>query len=88
MKHSDPLELVEPCTLIRPGPIGRLVGLGLGTACLYALYQIIFYRESILATPVSMLPTAVIRRMVSRMAAAGICGHFIKLLPASARRGY
>lgn len=60
MKQSDPLELVEGGTLAPPGPIGRLIRLILGLACLYALYELILYRQSIIQTPVSVLPNIVI----------------------------
>ncbi len=56
MKQSDPLQLVEQGSLDRPGPVGRLVRMSLGVLCSYALYQLILYRVSIMATPVSMLP--------------------------------
>ncbi len=57
MKQSDPLQLVEQGSLDRPGPVGRLVRLSLGVLCSYALYQLILYRVSIMATPVSVLPS-------------------------------
>lgn len=56
MKQSDPLQLVEQGSLDRPGPVGRLVRMSLGVLCSYALYQLILYRVSIMATPVSVLP--------------------------------
>lgn len=56
MKQSDPLELVKPGSLSRPGLIGRLVRFALGLACCYGLYQLILYRENIVETPVSVLP--------------------------------
>ncbi|MFQ5549276.1 MAG: hypothetical protein ACE5FV_13355, partial [Woeseia sp.] len=56
MKQSDPLELVGQGTLQPPGPIGRLTRLALGLACLYALYELILYHQSIIRTPVSVLP--------------------------------
>lgn len=56
MKQSDPLALLEEGTLARPGPIGRLVRLLLGLACLYALYELILYRQDIIQTPLSVLP--------------------------------
>ncbi len=53
MKQSDPLQLVEPGSLVAPGPIGRTVRLIIGAACLYALYQLVIYRSSIIALPIS-----------------------------------
>ena len=55
MKQSDPLQLVEQGSLDRPGPIGRVVRLALGILCSYALYVLIVYRATIIATPVSAL---------------------------------
>ncbi len=56
MRQSEPLEFVDIGTLHRPGPIGRLVRLLLGIACLFALYQLIIYRTTIVSTPISVLP--------------------------------
>lgn len=56
MKQSDPLQLVQRGSLERPGPIGRMVRLALGIVCTYVLYDVIRYREDIIATPVSLLP--------------------------------
>ena len=55
MKQSDPLELVEEGSLDRPGPIGRVVRLALAILCSYALYELLVYRETIIATPISVL---------------------------------
>ena len=55
MKQSDPLQLVEEGSLERPGPVGRIVRLALAILCSYALYELIVYRASIIATPVSSL---------------------------------
>jgi hypothetical protein len=57
MKQSDNLQLVESGTLNRPRMIGRVVRAVLGLACLYALYQIVYYRGSIIESPVSRLPS-------------------------------
>ena len=65
MKQSDPLEFVDPGTLVRPGPVGRAVRLGLGVLCLYALYEVTRNYESIVATPISALPQLAI--------ASGVC---------------
>jgi hypothetical protein len=60
MKQSDRLELVEEGSLERPGPIGRIVRLALGIACLYAIYELLFYHQAIINTPVSVLPNIVL----------------------------
>jgi len=65
MKQSDPLELVQPGSLNRPGLLGRLVRLVLGLACCYGLYQLILYRESIVETPVSVLPNMAVLVLVA-----------------------
>ncbi|HJN49252.1 MAG: hypothetical protein QGI68_17985 [Pseudomonadales bacterium] len=67
MKQSDSLELVAPGTLDRPGSIGRMVRLGMGVLCLYALWQVIIYREELIDTPVSVIPN------FSVMLAIGLC---------------
>lgn len=41
MKQSDALDLVDAGTLARPGPIGRIVRVLLGAACLFALVQLV-----------------------------------------------
>jgi len=56
VKQSDPLQLVEEGSLERPGPVGRIVRLALGIACLYAIYELLLYRQVIINTPVSVLP--------------------------------
>ncbi len=53
MKQSDPLQLVAPGSLAAPGPIGRAVRLLIGVACLYGLWQLLIYRGSIIALPIS-----------------------------------
>jgi hypothetical protein len=55
MSQSDPLELVEPGTLARPGPIGRLVRLALGVFCLYVLWELFYYWEWTTTQPISSL---------------------------------
>ena len=59
MKQSDVLELVEPGTLIRPGPVRRLVRLTLGILCLYALFEIFDHWSWTVAHPISTLPDRV-----------------------------
>ena len=56
MKQSDPLLLVEGGSLTRPGPFGRIVRLALGILCLYAIYELLRYHESIINTPISVIP--------------------------------
>ncbi len=60
MKQSDSLELVNPGSLERPGPVGRVLRLTLGLVCLYALYRIVIISEAIIATPASLLPSIAI----------------------------
>lgn len=56
MKQSDALQLVQEGSLERPGPVGRIIRLALGIACLYAIYELLLYRQAIIKTPVSVLP--------------------------------
>jgi hypothetical protein len=56
VKQSDPLQLVNEGTLEPPGPVGRLVRMSLGFACFYALYVLVLHIQSIIQTPVSVLP--------------------------------
>ena len=56
MKQSDPLELVEEGSLERPGQAGRIVRFALGALCLYAIYELVVYRQAIINTPVSVIP--------------------------------
>jgi hypothetical protein len=65
MKQSDALELADPGSLMRPGPIGRLIRLVLGSACLYGLDYLLVHREAIIATPVSTLPNLVVLVVVA-----------------------
>ena len=65
MKQSDALELADPGSLMRPGPIGRLLRLVLGSACLYGLDYLLVHREAIIATPVSTLPNLVVLAVVA-----------------------
>ena len=60
MNQSDPLELVDAGTLARPGAVGRLVRLGLGALCLYALSMIVGNAEAIIAQPFSSLDDLVL----------------------------
>jgi len=56
MKQSDPLQLVDEGSLTPPGPVGRVVRLALGIGCLYALYMLFLYHQSIIQRPISVLP--------------------------------
>lgn len=60
MKQSEPLELVEPGTLIRPGPIGRLVRLGMGALCLYAFVELFHDAEWTTTHPFSSLDNRIL----------------------------
>ena len=53
MNQSDPLQFVDPGSLIRPGPIGRLVRLVMGIGCFIEVYQIVQNGWSIIASPLS-----------------------------------
>ena len=56
MKQSDALELVEEGSLEPPGPVGRLVRLTSGIVCMYALYTLLLYWQTIIQAPISVLP--------------------------------
>ncbi len=56
MKQSDSLQLVEKGSLERPGPVGRMLRLGLGIVCLYALYALYLNHQTIIERPVAVLP--------------------------------
>lgn len=60
MNQSDPLELVGPGTLERPGPVGRLLRLALGALCIYALWSVVRHAEGIIAQPFSSLESLVL----------------------------
>ena len=55
MKQSDPLELVGSGSLVRPGPIGRLVRLCLGGLCLYVFGELFYYGAWTTMQPFSSL---------------------------------
>jgi hypothetical protein len=55
VKQSDPLELVDAGTLVRPGPIGRLVRLFLGVVCLYVVGELLYAAEWTTTQPFSSL---------------------------------
>ena len=64
MKQSDPLQLVAPGTLARPGPLGRLVRLLVGIACSYALFHLYVARAALMTTPLSALPDFTLMALV------------------------
>ncbi len=55
MRQSDPLELLDPGSLARPGPLGRLVRFALGALCLFALWDIVQHAETTITQPFSSL---------------------------------
>ncbi len=56
MSQSDELQLVTPGTLHRPGVYGRSARFLLGVACLYALFELVTFRDNIVSQPFSSLP--------------------------------
>jgi len=56
MKQSDSLQLIDEGSLERPGPVGRIIRLALGIACLYAIHELLLYNQAIMNTPISVLP--------------------------------
>ena len=56
MNQSDPLDLVSPGTLVRPGTIGRLARLLMGILCLYALIGAAQNYQSIIGSPIAVFP--------------------------------
>ncbi|MCZ6856007.1 MAG: hypothetical protein O7G86_18985, partial [Gammaproteobacteria bacterium] len=60
MKQSDPLELVLAGSLVRPGPIGRLVRLAMGALCLWALWSLVERSAAIVTQPLSSLDELVV----------------------------
>lgn len=55
MKQSDPLQLVEEGSLVRPGPIGRLVRFCLGGLCLLVFGELLYDAEWTTTQPFSSL---------------------------------
>ena len=53
MQQSDPLELIEPGSLTPPGPVGRLVRLALGVACLWGLWNLVVNVDAVIAAPIT-----------------------------------
>ena len=64
MNQSDPLELVDPGSLVRPGPFGRLVRFALGAACLYALWGIVGSAAATITQPFSSLGDLIVLKAV------------------------
>lgn len=60
MSQSDSLEFVAPGTLIRPGPVGRIVRMLLGAFCLFALAELLIYAQWTTAEPASSLPNRIL----------------------------
>lgn len=60
MKQSDHLEFVSAGTLVRPGPIGRLIRFALGVLCLYVLAAVLYYWEGTAAKPFSSLENRIL----------------------------
>lgn len=50
------LDLVDQGSLSRPGPIGRLLRLSLGVACLYGLWELINVAPYFVERPLELLP--------------------------------
>ena len=50
------LELVDQGSIIRPGPIGRLVRLLLGVLCLYGLWELATIASDFIERPIELLP--------------------------------
>lgn len=53
--NPEQLNLVQPGSLLKPGPLGRVVRLVLGLVCLYAVSQLTLYRGNIIQTPLTEL---------------------------------
>ena len=50
------LDLVDQGSLTRPGPIGRILRLTLGIACLYGLWELIKVAPDFVERPLELLP--------------------------------
>ncbi len=50
------LDLVDQGSLVRPGPIGRLLRLSLGLACLYGLFELVRVAPNFVERPLELLP--------------------------------
>ena len=66
------LDLVDQGSLTRPGPIGRILRLTLGIACLYGLWELIKVAPDFVERPLELLPN------LSLMVLLELCGqHWI-----------
>ena len=54
MNQSDPLELVNPGSLAPPGPVGRMVRLGLGVMCLMGLWNVTSNPGALITAPIEV----------------------------------
>jgi len=50
------LDLVEPGSLEKPGPVGRMVRFLLGVLCFYGLYELITVAPYFASDPIGLLP--------------------------------
>ena len=55
MRQSDPLKLLVPGTLDRPGPYGRLVRLALGVLCAYVVLVLFWHAPAIIDAPATTM---------------------------------
>lgn len=58
------LDLVDQGSLSRPGPIGRLLRLSLGVACLYGLWELINVAPYFVERPLELLPNLTLMILV------------------------
>ena len=58
------LDLVDQGSLSRPGPVGRLVRLSLGVACLYALWELVSVASVFIQRPIELLPNLALMILV------------------------
>lgn len=58
------LEFVDQGSLVRPGPIGRLLRLLLGGLCLYGLWELILAAPYYIYAPISLLPNMALMVLV------------------------
>lgn len=58
------LELVDQGSLVRPGPIGRLVRLILGMFCLYGFWELVSVAPYVIERPFELLPNLALMILV------------------------